>query len=185
MQFIDLQAQYKHLKSRIDKRIAQVFEHGQYIMGPEVYELEERLSDYIGVNHVITCANGTDALQLALMAIGIRSGDAVLCPTFSFCAPAEAISLLGGIPIFVDSDESTFNISSIDLELKIKSLLDEGEIIPKAIIAVDLFGLPANYTEIIKLSKKYNLKLIEDAAQSFGGEISGRKAGEVLIIASK
>jgi dTDP-4-amino-4,6-dideoxygalactose transaminase len=177
MKFIDLQAQYQHLKTRIDKRIHAVLDHGQYIMGPEVQELEARLAEYVGVKHAITCANGTDALTLALMVLDIKAGDAVFCPTFTFFATAEVISFANATPVFVDSDEQTFNICPLDLEHRIQKTIAEGKLIPKAIIAVDLFGLPANYPEIEKIAKKYNLKLIEDAAQGFGGSINGKNAG--------
>jgi dTDP-4-amino-4,6-dideoxygalactose transaminase len=184
MQFIDLQTQYQHLKRRIDKRIHDVLDHGKYIMGPEVQELEEKLADYVGVKHVITCANGTDALQLCLMVLDIKPGDAVFCPTFTFFATAEVIALAGATPIFVDSDPDTFNICPKDLELRIEKTISEGKVIPKAIIAVDLFGLPANYPELEDIAKKYKLKLIEDAAQGFGGSINGKKAGSFGDIAT-
>ncbi|WP_417447044.1 DegT/DnrJ/EryC1/StrS family aminotransferase [Kangiella sp.] len=184
MQFIDLAAQYKHLKERIDKRIQTVLEHGQYIMGPEVQELEEKLADYVGVKHAITCANGTDALTLALMTLEIKEGDAIFCPTFTFFATAEVIAYEGATPIFVDSDPDTFNICPIDLENQIQKVIEEGALNPKAIIAVDLFGLPANYPEIEAIANKYNLKLVEDAAQGFGGEISGKRAGSFGDIAT-
>lgn len=184
MQFIDLAAQYKHLKSRIDNRIQDVLDHGQYIMGPEVYELEEKLAEYVGVKHAITCANGTDALTLAMMVLNIKKGDAVFCPTFTFFATAEVIAYEGATPVFVDSDEATFNICPIDLEKRIKATIAEGKLIPKAIIAVDLFGLPANYPEIQKIADKYNLKLVEDAAQGFGGSINGNRAGSFGDIAT-
>ena len=184
MKFIDLEAQYKHLKTRIDKRIHAVLEHGQYVMGPEVKELEEKLAEYVGVKHAITCANGTDALTLSLMSIGVSAGDAVFCPTFTFFATAEAISFSGASPVFVDSDEDTFNISIADLDNRINKVIDEGELRPKAIIAVDLFGLPANYPEIEKLARKYGLIVIEDAAQGFGGAIEGKRAGSFGDIAT-
>lgn len=184
MQFIDLKAQYQHLKHKINARIQTVLDHGQYIMGPEVQEFEERLAEYVGVNHAITCANGTDALQLALKAMKIGPGDAVFCPTFTFFASAEAIAFVGATPIFVDSDEDTFNICLNDLEKRIKSTLAEGKVILKAIMAVDLFGLPANYAEIQKIAEKYNLKVIEDAAQGFGGSIKSQKAGSFGDIAT-
>lgn len=177
MQFIDLQVQYQHLKKRIDKRIEGVLNHGKYIMGPEVRELEERLADYVGVKHAVACANGTDALTLSLMALGIKEGDAVFCPTFTFFATAETIAFAKATPIFVDSNKEAFNICTLDLEKQIKHVISEGKLTPKAIIAVDLFGLPADYSEIERISKKYNLKLIEDAAQGFGGSIDGKKAG--------
>jgi dTDP-4-amino-4,6-dideoxygalactose transaminase len=184
MQFIDLQAQYGHLKERIDARIQGVLDHGKYIMGPEVQELEERLAEYVGVKHVVSCANGTDALQLSLMAMGIGRGDAVFCPTFTFFATAEAIAFVGATPVFVDSDESTFNICPIDMEQRIKQVIADGELVPKAIISVDLFGLPANYPELERIARLYDLKLIEDAAQGFGGEIDGKRAGSFGDIAT-
>lgn len=184
MQFIDLEAQYKHLKSKIDKRIQDVLAHGQYIMGPEVCELEQKLSEYVGVKHVITCANGTDALTLALMTLEVKEGDAVFCPTFTFFATAEVIAYEKATPVFVDSDPDTFNICPIHLEKQIEKVIAEGSLTPKAIIAVDLFGLPANYSEIQKIADKYNLKLIEDAAQGFGGEINGKRAASFGDIAT-
>ena len=176
MQFIDLAAQYKHLKHRIDKRIHEVLDHGQYIMGKEVFELEERLADYVGVKHCISCANGTDALTLAMMVLDIKAGDAVFCPSFTFFATAETIAYQHATPVFVDSDEDTFNICPTDLEAKIQKVIADGQLRPKAIIAVDLFGLPANYPAIEQIAKKYDLKIIEDAAQGFGGEINGKRA---------
>jgi dTDP-4-amino-4,6-dideoxygalactose transaminase len=189
MQFIDLAAQYKHLKTKIDKRIQTVLDHGKYIMGPEVQELEAELAKYVGVKHAITCANGTDALTLSLMVLGIKAGDAVFCPTFTFFATAEVIAFEGATPVFVDSDEATFNICPVDLEKRIQATIAEGKLTPKAIIAVDLFGLPANYPEIQRIADKYNLKLVEDAAQGFGGSITDsegnmRKAGSFGDIAT-
>lgn len=184
MQFIDLEAQYRHLKEKIDARIQAVLEHGNYIMGPEVKELEEKLAEYVGVKHAITCANGTDALTLAMMVLDIKPGDAVFCPTFTFFATAEVVAYEGATPVFVDSNEATFNICPIDLEKRIQATIAEGKLTPKAIIAVDLFGLPANYPEIQKIAHKYNLKLVEDAAQGFGGSINGRRAGSFGDIAT-
>lgn len=184
MQFIDLQAQYIYLKSKIDNRIQKVLDHGQYIMGPEVYELEQKLADYVGVKHAITCANGTDALTLSLMVLGIKPGDAVFCPTFTFFATAEAIAFEGATPVFVDSDESSFNICPLNLEEQIKAVIKDGVLTPKAIIAVDLFGLPANYPVIEGIAKKYGLTLVEDAAQGFGGSIEGKMAGSFGDIAT-
>ena len=181
---VDLKAQYQALKSGIDKRIQKVLDHGQFILGPEVYELEEQLADYVGVSHAITCANGTDALQLSLMALNIKPGDAVFCPTFTFVATAEAISLVGATPVFVDSDPDTFNICPIDLEKRIESTIRDKQLEPKVVIAVDLFGLPANYPALTQIAKQYNLKLVEDAAQGFGGEILGKRAGSFGDIAT-
>lgn len=184
MHFIDLQAQYQHLKVKIDARIQKVLDHGKFIMGPEVSELEERLSEYVGVKHAVSCANGTDALQLALMAMGIKAGDAVFCPTFTFFASAEAIAFVGATPVFVDSDRATFNICPQDLEKKIVATLGDEKLNLKAIMAVDLFGLTADYSEIQKIADKYDLKVIEDAAQGFGGSINGQKAGSFGDIAT-
>lgn len=184
MQFIDLAAQYKHLKEKIDARIHQVLDHGKYIMGPEVSELEGKLAEYVGVKHAVTCANGTDALTLALMVLDVKEGDAVFCPTFTFFATAETVSFANATPVFVDSDEMTFNICPQDLEVRIKKTLSEGKLTPKAIIAVDLFGLPADYPEIERIAHKYDLKIIEDAAQGFGGSINGKKAGSFGDIAT-
>lgn len=184
MQFIDLAAQYQHLKDKIDARIQTVLDHGKYIMGPEVQALEQKLSEYVGVKHTITCANGTDALTLALMVLGVKSGDAVFCPTFTFFSTAETIAYEGATPVFVDSDEETFNICPIDLEKRIQTVISEGKLKPKAIIAVDLFGLPADYPALKKIADKYELNIIEDAAQGFGGEINGKRAGSFGDIAT-
>ncbi|MGB3724191.1 MAG: DegT/DnrJ/EryC1/StrS family aminotransferase [Glaciecola sp.] len=184
MQFIDLEAQYKHLKTKIDKRIQAVLDHGKYIMGPEVSMLEEQLADYVGVKHAVTCANGTDALTLAMMVLDIKKGDAVFCPTFTFFATAEVVAFEDATPVFVDSDPQTFNICPEHLERQILHTLNNTNLTPKAIIAVDLFGLPANYPAIEKIAKKYNLALIEDAAQGFGGEINGKRAGAFGDIAT-
>lgn len=184
MHFIDLAAQYEHLKDKINARIQTVLDKGHYIMGPEVEELEHKLAEYVGVKHAITCANGTDALTLALMVLEVKAGDAVFCPTFTFFATAEVIAYEGANPVFVDSDPDTFNLCPKDLEKRIQKVIAEGKLNPKAIIAVDLFGLPANYEEIQKVAEKYNLKLVEDAAQGFGGSIDGKRAGSFGDIAT-
>ena len=176
MQFIDLKAQYQRIEEKINARIKTVLEHGKYIMGPEVFELEEKLADYVGVKHCISCANGTDALQLALMAKGIGPGDLVFTPSFTFFATAEVISLVGATPVFVDIDEATYNISPQKLGQAVLAHQDSSLGEPKAIIAVDLFGQSANYPEIERIALENNLYLIEDGAQGFGGEINGRKA---------
>ena len=184
MHFIDLQAQYQHLKTRIDARIQTVLDHGKYIMGPEVSEFEEQLSEYIGVRHSMGVANGTDALQLALMALGIKDGDAVFVPTFTFFASAEVIPLVGATPVFIDIQEDTYNICPTSLEAAIERTIKEGQLIPKAIITVDLFGLPADYDAIQQIAHKYGIKIIEDAAQGFGGSINGKRAGSFGDIAT-
>ena len=177
MEFLDLKTQQKRIRKPLEKRISKIFDHGAYIMGPEVFELEEKLADYCGVKHAISCSSGTDALLIPLMAWGIGPGDAVFTTPFTYVATAEVISILGATPVFVDVYESTYNIDCEKLETEIKKVINEGKLKPKAIIPVDLFGLPARYRLIDKISKKYNLKVIEDAAQSFGGSIRGLKVG--------
>lgn len=176
MEFRDLKAQYQHLKSDIDHTVLQVMEEGNFISGHQVTELEEQLADYVGVKHCITCGNGTDALVLALMAWNIGAGDAVFVPDFTFFASAEAPAFLGATPVFVDVDDRTFNISPEDLENAIQEVLKEGKLVPKVIIAVDLFGQPAEYPKILEIAKKYNLLVLEDGAQGFGGAIGEQKA---------
>ena len=171
MSFVDLKSQYELLKIGINRRIEAVLDHGNYIMGPEVTELEEQLSDFTGVKHVKTCANGTDAIVLALMAMNVQPGDAVFCPTFTFVATAEAISTLGATPIFIDSEVDGFNMCSQDLDAKIAMVKQAAVLMAKVIITVDLFGLPANYPAIKQIAKKHDLRIIEDAAQGFGGKI--------------
>jgi len=146
-------------------------------MGPETYELEERLADYCGVKHAISCSSGTDALLIPLVAWGIGPGDAVFTTPFTYVATAEVIALLGATPVFVDVYDSTFNIDCEKLEVVIQNTITSGKLTPKAIIPVDLFGVPARYRLIDDIAKKYNLKVIEDAAQSFGGSIGQKKVG--------
>jgi UDP-2-acetamido-2-deoxy-ribo-hexuluronate aminotransferase len=173
--FIDLSAQQEIIRDKIEKRIKAVLAHGQYIMGPEVFELEEKLKSYVGVSHCISCSSGTDALIIPLMAKGIGPGDAVITTSFSYIATAEAISLLGATPIFCDIYPETFNINPDGLEDAYDKAILEG-LTPKAIISVDLFGLPARYRLIDEFAKSKNLFLLEDAAQGFGGKIKNRKA---------
>ena len=177
MEFLDLKTQQKRIRKPLEKRINSILDHGAYIMGPEVFELEEKLADYCGVKHAISCSSGTDALLIPLMAWGVGPGDAVFTTPFTYVATAEVISILGATPVFVDVYESTFNIDCEKLEIEINKVISEGKLKPKAIIPVDLFGLPARYRLINKIAKKYNLKVIEDAAQSFGGSIKGKKVG--------
>ncbi|MGE5605112.1 MAG: DegT/DnrJ/EryC1/StrS family aminotransferase [Bacteroidota bacterium] len=184
MQFNDLTAQYKKLKREIDTSIHNVLDHGKYIMGPEVFELEEKLAAYVGVKHCLSCSNGTDALLMPLMAWGIGPGDAVFATPFTFMATAEVASLVGAVPVFVDIDEDTFNIDPEQLEKAIVRVKNEGKLNPKVIIPVDLFGLPADYNRIELIANKYNLKILEDAAQGFGGVYKGRKAGSFGDVAA-
>lgn len=176
MEYIDLKAQYEVLKEKIDGNIQKVLNDGHYIMGPEVKELEEKLAKYVGRKYCATCANGTDALTIAMKVLDIKAGDAVFVPTFTFYSTSEIVSLEGATPIFVDIDERTFNIDSKKLEKAINQVIAENKLTPKAIIPVDLFGQPANFPDILKIAEKYNLYIIEDGAQGFGGEINGKKA---------
>lgn len=176
MQFRDLKKQYETLKPEIDSAIADVIDSSRFISGPQVKELEAQLAGYVGVKHCVTCANGTDALTLALMAWGIGEGDAVFVPDFTFFSSGECPAIVGATPIFVDVDERTFNLDSDKLELAVEQIISEGEIKPKAVVAVDLFGLPADYARIKAVCKKYDLLLLEDGAQGFGGSINGKMA---------
>ncbi|MEG0692725.1 MAG: DegT/DnrJ/EryC1/StrS family aminotransferase [Oscillospiraceae bacterium] len=175
MEFRDLKKQYQVLKNDIDQAMIEVATQSNYIMGKQVGELEQALADYVGVKHCISCANGTDALSMVLMAWGITQNDAVFVPDFTFFASGEVVSFEGATPVFVDVQKDTFNLDPKKLEEAIKITVSDGKLVPKAIIAVDLFGLPANYIEIEKIAKKYNLKLLEDGAQGFGGMIGERR----------
>ncbi len=181
MQFIDLKAQYCTLKDRIDTRIASVLNEGNFIMGPEVMELEKQLSEYTGVKHTISCANGTDALQLALMANGVGPGDVVFTTPFTFFATAETISLVGATPVFVDINPDTFNLDPDRLK---EAIITNNAGTAKAVISVDLFGLPADYPRLETICRDHDLILIEDAAQGFGGAIDGRRAGSFGDVAT-
>lgn len=176
MQFRDLKKQYSILKEDIDKALLEAVSSGAYIMGPQVRELEQELAAYVGVKHCLSCANGTDALTLALKAWGIGPGDAVFVPDFTFFSSAEVVSLEGATPVFVDVCEDTFNIDAEDLEKAIRQTLQEGRLTPRVIVAVDLFGLPADYPRIRKIADRYGLLILEDGAQGFGGEINGHRA---------
>ena len=176
MQFRDLKAQYLHYKEEINSAIENVLLNTNFIGGKEVSELEDQLAKYIGTKHCISCANGTDALMLVVMGWGIKEGDAVFVPDFTFFATGEIVSFQGATPVFVDVDKETFNLNPIKLEQTIQKTINEGKLTPKAVIPVDLFGLPANYPEIEKIAKKYNLLVLEDGAQGFGGHIRGKKA---------
>jgi UDP-2-acetamido-2-deoxy-ribo-hexuluronate aminotransferase len=184
MEFIDLKSQLALMRTNIDLRIKTVLDHGKFIMGPEVFELEETLAEYVGVKHCISCANGTDALQLSLMALGIGKGDIVFTTAFSFFATAEVIPLVGAVPYFADIDINTYNLCPKSLETAIIKAQSSMQGTPKAVIAVDMFGLPANYHEIQKICNKYSLKLIEDGAQGFGGKIGNRRVGSFGDIAT-
>ncbi len=176
MQFIDLAAQQALIKDKIDAGIAKVLAHGKYILGPEVQELEEKLMEYTGAKYCITVANGTDALQIAQMALGIGPGDEVITPGFTYIATAETVALLGAKPVYVDIDSKTYNI---DPEL-IEAAITEKT---KAIIPVSLYGQPADFDRINEIAKKHDIPVIEDAAQSFGANYKGRKSCNLSNIA--
>ncbi len=176
MQFRDLGAQYLRLKEEIDANIKATIESGRFISGPFVKQLEGELAEYVGVAHCVTCANGTDALELVLRAWGIGAGDAVFVPAFTFMSTAEVVATVGAYPVFVDICEDTFNIDPVSLESAISNVEKEGRFVPRAIIPVDLFGQPADYDAILPIAKKHGLKVLEDGAQGFGGAIRGKRA---------
>lgn len=176
MQFRDLGAQYKALKPEIDAGIQAVIDSTAFILGSPVTELENKLAVYVRRKHCVAVANGTEALQLALMAWDIGPGDAVFTSDFTYFASAGCASIIGATPVLVDIDLATFNMSPEALETEIKRVIAEGKLKPKAIISVDLFGLPADYTKILPIAEKYGLKVLEDAAQGFGGRINGKIA---------
>lgn len=174
MQFIDLHTQYKRHESAIDKAIKKVLEEGHFIGGPEIKELEQQLSAFTGRKHAIACANGTDALRIVLMANEIGPNDAVFTSAFTFFASAEVIGNVGATPVFVDIDEKTYNISPSKLEETILKVKAEGELIPRAIIPVDIFGQMADYEAIAVIAEKYGLWILEDGAQSLGAMQNGK-----------
>lgn len=176
MQFRDLQKQYEVLKGDIDKGIQLACSSAHYISGPEVSELEKELAEYVGVKHCITCANGTDALTLAIKAWGLGKGDAVFVPDFTFFSSGECPASEDCTCFFVDVEKDTFNVNPVKLEETIMKVIETGKYTPKAVVAVDLFGQPANYDLIKPICEKYNLLLLEDGAQGFGGELHGKKA---------
>jgi dTDP-4-amino-4,6-dideoxygalactose transaminase len=181
--FIDLAAQRRRLGDRIERAIGKVLDHGHYIMGPEVAALEQQLAEFANVPFCVSCGNGTDALLLALMAKGIGPGDAVLVPTFTFAATAEVVSLVGATPVFLDVNEDSFNLDPSGIEAGIAAAR-KLRLTPRAIIAVDLFGQPADYGPIEAAARAHRLLLIADAAQSFGASYRGRKVGSLGDIAT-
>jgi len=176
LQFIDLAAQQTPIREKIEARIKTVLNHGRYIMGPEVYEFEEKLAEYVGIKHCISCSSGTDALLIPLMARGIGPGDAVMTTPFTYIATAEVISLLGATPVFCDICPDTFNIDPDGLQNAYEDALSKN-LTPRAIIPVNLFGLPACYSLIDEFARKHDLFILEDAAQGFGGSIRRQKGG--------
>ena len=181
--FIYLKKQYERIKGSLYKRLSKVLSSAGFIMGPEVAELEAALAEYAGVPEAVACANGTDALTLPLRALDIKPGDAVFCPSFTFIATAEVISLRMAAPVFVDSDPDPFNMDPEDLKRKIRALRRTGELIPKGVITVDLFGLPADYPAISAIAEEHGLWVLEDAAQGFGGRIGEKRAGSFGLAA--
>lgn len=176
MNFRDLSKQYLVLKNDIDAAMLSVASSSKYIMGPQVKELEAQLAEYVGVKHCLTCANGTDALTLALKAWGVGEGDAVFVPDFTFFSSAEVVSLEGATPVFVDVCPDTFNISVESLRSAYDRVVSEGKLRPRVVVAVDLFGLPADYPSLRQFCDEYHLLILEDGAQGFGGSINGRRA---------
>ena len=176
MQFRDLAKQYEVLKPQIDSAMIKVAESSRFINGPEVKELEKQLAGYVGVKHCITCANGTDAITLAMRAWGIGKGDAVFVPDFTFFSSGECPADEGATPVFVDVDRRSFNIDPEKLEEAVKKVIAEGKYRARAVVAVDLFGLPADYPSLKPICEKYGLLLLEDGAQGFGGSINGKMA---------
>jgi len=183
MQFIDLAAQQARLRAPIEAAIARVLAHGQYVMGPEVRELEQKLAAFCGARHALACANGTDALMLGLMALGLKPGAAVICPAFTFAATAEAPAFFGAKPLFADIDPATFNLDVESARRALRAARDDGLDVA-GVISVDLFGLPADYDAIERFCEEEGLWLLADAAQSFGATWKGRRAGAIGRIAA-
>jgi dTDP-4-amino-4,6-dideoxygalactose transaminase len=182
IEFIDLQAQRRRIGEGIDKAIARVLDHGRFIMGPEVADLEDRLTEFCGARHVVTCASGTDALLLALLAWGVGTGDAVFLPAFTFASTAEVVALLGAVPVFVDIRPETFDVDPASLAAALDGL-DPG-LRPAGVIAVDLFGHPADYAAVETIAARHGLWVLADAAQSFGATLDGRRVGTIGDIAA-
>ena len=176
MQFRDLIAQYTALKDEMDQAVLDVVASSAYVMGPKIKEMETAFAEYVGVKHCIACNSGTDALLLALKAWDVKPGDAVFVPSFTFFASAEVIAIQGATPVFVDVDKDTFNMDVADLERKIEQTKKAGKLTPRVIIAVDLFGLPADFKAIRQVADRYGLYLLEDGAQGFGGRVEGKEA---------
>ena len=176
MQFRDLKTQYIVLKDEMDKAILDVVASSAYVMGPKIKEMETAFAEYVGTKHCVACNSGTDALLLALKVWDVKAGDAVFVPSFTFFASAEVIAMQGATPVFVDVDKDTFNMDVTDLERKIEQTLKAGKLKPRVIIAVDLFGLPADFKAVRKVADKHGLYVLEDGAQGFGGRFGDRKA---------
>ncbi|MDI7776144.1 DegT/DnrJ/EryC1/StrS aminotransferase family protein [Asticcacaulis sp. EMRT-3] len=179
--FIDLGTQRARIGAKIESAVVNVLNHGAYIMGPEVKTFEANLAAFAGAKHALSCANGTDAIELVLLGLGIGKGDAVFVPSFTFVATAEVVPMTGAEPVFVDIQPDTYNIDPLKLDEAIEAVKAEGRLKPAAIIAVDLFGQPADYPALSVIAKKHGLHLISDAAQGFGGTIDGRQSLEWCV----
>jgi UDP-2-acetamido-2-deoxy-ribo-hexuluronate aminotransferase len=182
--FIDLQAQRKRIEAEINQAVLGVIESGRYVLGPEVTEFEKQLAAWCGASNAVSCANGTDALALPLMAWGVKPGDAVFCPSFTFVATAQVVPWLGATPVFVDIDAATYNMDPACLRAEIEAVKAAGKLTPKVVIAVDLFGQPANYPEIKAICDEFGLKLIADTAQGFGCTLNGKHPSDWADIAT-
>ncbi len=182
MQFIDLKAQQKRIREDIENRIYGVLDHGKYIMGPEITELEQALAEFSGVKYAMGCASGTDALLLAIMAHGVKPGDPILTTPFTFIATAEVVSLIGAVPVFVDIEPDTFNMDPKALEKVIQDIKTKGGVMPKGIIGVDIFGQTADYDKINAIAQEHGMFVIEDAAQSYGASYKGKGACSLASI---
>ncbi len=184
MQFIDLQAQRRRIEPEINAAVQRVIESGKYVLGPEVGELEKQLAAWCGARHAVSCANGTDALALALMAWQLKPGDAVFCPSFTFVATAQVVPWLGAWPVFVDILPGTYNMDPASLEAAVRKVIAEGKLKPKVVIAVDLFGQPADYPAIRAICDRHGMKLIADTAQGYGCTLGGRHPSDWADIAT-
>ena len=184
MQFIDLKAQYAALRGEINANIQAVLDSAQFIGGPQVKQLEQELADFVGRKRCITCANGTDALQIAYMVAGVGEGDAVFCPDMTFISSTEPAKMFGATSVFCDITKDTYTLCPESLEKQIKAVLAQGKLKPKAVVAVDILGNPCDYDTIAPICEKYGLTLIEDAAQAFGASNKGRKCCSFGYIAT-
>ncbi len=179
--FIDLQAQRRRLGQKIDDALARVLEHGRFVMGPEIESCERDLAEFCGARHAVTCGSGTQALHMAMRALGVASGDAVFVPAFTFVAPAEVVALIGATPVFVDVRENDFNMDPVSLEAAITTARHQG-LNPVGIVPVDLFGQPADYPAITAIAEKHGLFVLGDAAQSFGATLDGAGVGTLAKV---
>ncbi len=184
VQFFDLQRQRARLEGDIRRRMDAVLAHGQFILGPEVTQLEQRLAAYAGVGHVIGVSSGRDALMIAMMAMGVKPGDAVFVPAFTFAATAGSVVSVGATPVFVDVDAATFNMDPADLERAIDETVKAGKLQPRAVMPVDLYGLPADYPAISAVAARHGMTVLADAAQSFGGASGNKRVGALAPISA-